>query len=72
MAIAYDWLSEMIYVAGQMEQVSSDADVFYNFTVMRVLTTDSAESHSAFDTIYSFRQRTMFTDIHLTVNPLTG
>ena len=71
MAITYDWLSEMIYVAGQIQ--SDDSVVpSYVFTVMRGTTADFFESHSNFETIHSFSQTSSFLNIQLTVNPLTG
>ena len=71
MAITYDWLSEMIYVAGQIQ--SDDSVVSsYVFTVMRGTTADFFGSHSNFETIHSFSQTSLFLNIQLTVNPLTG
>ena len=68
-AIAYDWLSEIIYAAGQMQSDNGDA---YIFTVMRTPTTSSAGSETIFQTIYSFEAMSEFENINLTVNPLTG
>ena len=62
-AIAYDWLSEMIYVAGQIQSVNKP------FIIMRTLTASSAGS-SNFQIIY--RAQNKFEDINLSVNPLTG
>ena len=74
MAITYDWLSEVIYIAGQINQLQSDESVVpsYVFTVMRGTTADFFGSHSNFETIHSFSQTSLFLSIQLTVNPLTG
>lgn len=72
LAIAYDWLSEMIYVVGQMMKPSDSNGGPTYFTVMRGATTDFAGSHSNFETIFTFEDTSMSSDIQLTVNPLTG
>ena len=71
MAITYDWLSEMIYVAGQI-RVFQSAQPYYMFIVMRGTTADFFGSHANFETIHTFNQTSLFLKIQLTVNPLTG
>ena len=68
-SIAYDWLSEMLYVAGWVQD-SVDDDGDFEFVIMRKLLTDGIQGD--FEIIFNHTYETVEEDHQLTVNPLSG
>lgn len=66
-SIAYDWLSEMLYVSGLVQKNARDDDGDLEFVIMRKLVTDGTQGD--FEIIFD---HTYQTDHQLTVNPLSG
>ena len=66
-SIAYDWLSEMLYVSGWVEE--SDYDGGYEFFIMRKLVIDGTQGDFE---ILNHTSQTVEKRHQLTVNPLSG
>ena len=67
-SIAYDWLSEMLYVSGWVQESVDDGD--FGFVIMRKLVTDGTQSD--FEIIVNLISQAVKEDHQLTVNPLSG
>ena len=66
-SIAYDWLSEMLYVSGWIQESVDDGDL--EFVIMRKLVIDGTQGD--FEIIFNHTYQTV-EDYQLTVNPLSG
>ena len=69
-SIAYDWLSEMLYVSGWIQESDDDDDGDLGFVIMRKLVTDGTQGD--FEIIFNLASQAMEEDHRLTVNPLSG
>ena len=67
-SIVYDWLSEMLYVSGWVQDSVDDEDV--EFVIMRKLVTDGTQGD--FEIIFNHTYQTVKEEHQLTVNPLSG